>query len=50
MNISAMFADPGGCAILDVAYLNWGFESRQEHARLSFVSVVCCKVEICASG
>ena len=27
-----------------------GFESRRQHVYLSFVSVVCCQVEVCASA
>jgi hypothetical protein len=27
-----------------------GFESYQGHGCLSLVSVVCCQVEVCASG
>jgi hypothetical protein len=27
-----------------------GFESRRRHGKLSLTSVVCCQVEVCASG
>jgi len=33
-----------------LACWNCGFESRREHGCLSFVSVVCCQVEVSASG
>jgi hypothetical protein len=29
---------------------NWGFESHQGDGRLYLVSVVCCQVEVCATG
>ena len=33
-----------------LAYWDFRFESRTGHACLSFVSVVCCQVEVSASG
>jgi hypothetical protein len=33
-----------------LAYWDCGFESRLGHGCLSFVSVVCCQVEVSASG
>jgi hypothetical protein len=30
--------------------LDRGFESRRGHGCLSVVSVVCCQVEVCATG
>jgi hypothetical protein len=48
-------ADPGGRAVQGVGmrpFACWdcGFESRRRHGYLSLVSVVCCEVEVCASG
>jgi hypothetical protein len=33
-----------------LAYWDCGFESRQRHGCLSLVSVVCCQVEVSATG
>jgi hypothetical protein len=48
-------ADPGGRAVYGVglpspAWWDCGFDSRQRHVYLSLVSVVCCHVEVCATG
>ena len=44
-------ADPGGpVGLRPLACLDCGFESSLGHGYLSVVSVVCCKVEVCASG
>jgi hypothetical protein len=43
-------ADPSGVGLRPLAYWDCGFESRREHGCLSVVSVVCCQVEVSASG
>jgi hypothetical protein len=48
-------ADPGGRAVYGVGprppvCRYCGFESRRRHGCLSVMSVVCCQVEISASG
>jgi hypothetical protein len=48
-------ADPSGRAVYGVglwplAWWDCGFESRRRHGCLSLVSVVCCQVEVSASG
>ena len=56
-NINFSYADPSGCAIgvrlvdlRPLACWDCGFESRRGHVCLSVVSVVCCHVEVSASG
>jgi len=49
-----LFADPSGRAVQDVglrplACWNFGFESRRGNGCTSVVSVLCCRVEVCAS-
>ena len=39
-----------GLLLLLLACSNCGFESHRGHGCLSVVSVVCCQVEVCASG
>jgi hypothetical protein len=50
-----VIVDPSGRAVWGVglrplAYWDCGFESRREHGCLFLVSVVCCQVEVSASG
>jgi hypothetical protein len=53
--LSRQFADPSGRAVLGVglrpfAYWDCGFESSRGHGCLSVLSVVCCQVEVSATG
>jgi hypothetical protein len=55
LSSSCIIADPGGRAVEGVGLRllscwDFGFESLQGHGRLSFVVVVCCQVEVSASG
>ena len=43
-------ADPSGMGLRPLAYWDCGFESRRGHGCLSLVSVVCCQVEVSATG
>jgi hypothetical protein len=50
-----VFADPRSCAVCSVglpphACWDCGFESRRAHGCLSLMSVMCCQVEVSASG
>ena len=38
------------CRAATLAYWDCGFEFRRGHGCLSVVSVVCCRVEVCATG
>jgi len=38
------------CRTTTFAYWDCGFEFRRKHVCLSVVSVVCCQVEVCATG
>jgi hypothetical protein len=53
--IIGFVADPSGRAVegmgvRPLAYCDYGFESRLGHGCLSVVSVVCCQVEVFATG
>jgi hypothetical protein len=53
--VLSSLADPSGCAVLSVilgplACWNCGFESHRIHVLLSVASVVCCQVEVSATG
>jgi hypothetical protein len=53
--VSECIADPSGSAVSGVglrplAYWDCGFESHRGHGCLSVVSVVCCQVEVSATG
>jgi hypothetical protein len=39
-----------GVGLLPLAYWDCGFESHRGHGYLSVVTVVCCQVEVCATG
>jgi hypothetical protein len=54
-NAMVLCADPSGHAVKGVglrplACWDCGCESSREHGRLSLASVVCCQVEVCATG
>ena len=36
--------------LLPLACWDYGFEFRREHGSLSLASIVCCPVEVCATG
>jgi len=49
------FAHPSGCVVWGVGlqlltYWDCGFESQRGHGCLSLVNVVCCQVEVSATG
>jgi len=53
--IISRFAGPSGRAVeglglRQLACWDRGFESRRRHGCLSFVSVVCCQVEMCVTS
>jgi hypothetical protein len=45
-----MEADPSVVGLRPLAYWDCGFESRRGHGCLSVVSIVCCQVEVSATG
>jgi hypothetical protein len=55
LNILSIHADPRGRAVYGVglrtlACWDYGFESRWGHSCLSLVSILCCQVEVSATG
>jgi len=43
-------ANPSGRAVCGRSFAGSGFEARQERGYLSLVSVMCCQLEVSASG
>jgi hypothetical protein len=43
-------ANPWPCCLRPLAYKDCGFETQWGHGCLSLVSVVCCQVEVSATG